>query len=219
MTWSRAEGPLSGRTCSSKAVELRRRCSCLASNQRREARPGQLPPAPQRRSPQSGRRVRQRRSLLQRTLLHADPAERAAYLASLTPGADLDLRGTTIVGDLLNRILTRVADPATGRSMIGTARFETATFTGDAVFHGAAFTGVAGFSGVAFTGRARFNADHAALRRPRSGLRTGSQSGASTCPLPSRGRDDEAPVVGQYRSRKYRASVVTTGTSIRRLAE
>jgi uncharacterized protein YjbI with pentapeptide repeats len=91
-----------------------------------------------------------------RCLLHADPAERAAYLASLAPGADLDLRGTTIAEASLNRILTQVTDPATGESRFGTAQFSSATFTGDAQFSGVTFTGIAEFTGATFTRPARF---------------------------------------------------------------
>lgn len=76
-----------------------------------------------------------------RCLAHADAAEQAGYLASLSPGADLDLRGTTLDGPLLSRILTAVADPATRRPTVGTARFDAVTFTGDAWFDSAVFAG------------------------------------------------------------------------------
>ncbi|MET9116714.1 hypothetical protein ABZX38_21340 [Streptomyces longwoodensis] len=43
-------------------------------------------------------------------LAHLAAADRDAYLASLTPGADIDHRGTTFTASLLNA----VRDPTTG---------------------------------------------------------------------------------------------------------
>jgi uncharacterized protein YjbI with pentapeptide repeats len=89
-------------------------------------------------------------------LIHVGAAGQAAYLASLSPGADLDLRGTTIDGTLLTRILTAVTDPATHLPTVGTARFDRATFTGDAVFDAVTFSGDAGFNAAIFARGARF---------------------------------------------------------------
>ncbi|MFM9697854.1 pentapeptide repeat-containing protein [Streptomyces europaeiscabiei] len=97
-----------------------------------------------------------------------DEVGRAAYLATLTPGADIDHRGTAFTKDLLDQLLAALRDSATGRPHLGAARFDGATFTGDARFHGATFTGnarfvratfagTAGFGEATFTGEARFN--------------------------------------------------------------
>ncbi|MEV7145418.1 pentapeptide repeat-containing protein [Streptomyces sp. NPDC093084] len=91
-----------------------------------------------------------------RCLRHAEISERDAYLASLAPGADLDLRGTTVGPTLLSRILTVTTDPTADRPTIGTARFDSATFTGSAQFRAATFTGWALFDSATFTGSAGF---------------------------------------------------------------
>ncbi|MCC0575265.1 pentapeptide repeat-containing protein [Streptomyces californicus] len=69
---------------------------------------------------------------------------------ALTPGADIDHRGTPFTEDLLHRLLTALHDPTTRQAHIGNARFDGVTFTGDARFHGATFTSNAQFD------RARF---------------------------------------------------------------
>ncbi|MFI6209138.1 pentapeptide repeat-containing protein, partial [Streptomyces sp. NPDC051041] len=89
-------------------------------------------------------------------LAHLADADRDAYLAGLTSGADIDHRGTPFTPELLNRLLTALHDPTTSRPHIGAARFGGATFTGDARFEGATFTGDAWFGGATFTGDARF---------------------------------------------------------------
>ncbi|MBB5940058.1 pentapeptide repeat-containing protein [Streptomyces zagrosensis] len=89
-------------------------------------------------------------------LAHLADTDRDAYLNGLTPGADIDHRGTPITEDLLDRLLTALHDPTTRRPHIGTAWFDGATFIGTAWFAGAAFTGDAQFGGVTFTGEAWF---------------------------------------------------------------
>ncbi|PWS40057.1 metal transporter [Streptomyces sp. ZEA17I] len=100
-------------------------------------------------------------------LAHLADTDRDAYLNGLTPGADIDHRGTPFTEDLLHRLLTALHDPTTGQAHIGTAEFGgaaftgnawfgDATFTGDAWFGGATFTGDAGFGGAAFSGDAWF---------------------------------------------------------------
>ncbi|WP_406430313.1 pentapeptide repeat-containing protein [Streptomyces sp. NBC_00631] len=91
-----------------------------------------------------------------RCLTHADTAEQTAYLTSISPGANLDLRGTTITEVVLAQILTRVTDPVTGEPRIGDATFDSATFTGTAWFGSAMFTGIAGFNSVTFNREAKF---------------------------------------------------------------
>ncbi|MFF2523530.1 pentapeptide repeat-containing protein [Streptomyces liangshanensis] len=89
-------------------------------------------------------------------LAHLDAAARNAYLAALSPGADVDHRGTTITGPLLDALLAVLRDPATGAPRLGDARFESATFEGDAVFTSATFTGDAAFGSATFEGGAWF---------------------------------------------------------------
>lgn len=111
-------------------------------------------------------------------LVHLSEADRAAYLADLEPGGDLDHRGTPLTGELLRELLTAVTDPATHRPRIGTARFDGAQIGGDAVFtrvtidgdvrldgaviggnawfDGATIDGVAGFDEASFSGVASF---------------------------------------------------------------
>lgn len=85
-------------------------------------------------------------------LAHLTDADRAAHLASLTPGADVDHRGTPFTQELLTALLTALRDPAIRRPRIGTARFDGARFAGGADFGGACFTGDAWFSGARFAG-------------------------------------------------------------------
>ncbi|RLL68608.1 pentapeptide repeat-containing protein [Streptomyces sp. Z26] len=87
-------------------------------------------------------------------LAHLDEADRAAYLAALTPGADLDHRGTPFTQALLDRLLAAVHDDAERRPRTGAASFAGAVFAGDVDFRGTAFTGAADFDDATFTGRA-----------------------------------------------------------------
>ncbi|MYU36466.1 pentapeptide repeat-containing protein [Streptomyces sp. SID8358] len=89
-------------------------------------------------------------------LAHLPEADRTAYLATLSPGADIDHRGTSFTPDLLSQLLTALTDPNTGRLHAGAARFGEATFSGDAPFNRAFFSGDAGFDGATFLGVARF---------------------------------------------------------------
>ncbi|WP_348638477.1 pentapeptide repeat-containing protein [Streptomyces sp. HYC2] len=91
-------------------------------------------------------------------LAHLADADRDAYLASLTPGTDIDHRGTTFTGPLLDALLDALRDPATGHPRLGYARFEWATFQGDARFESATFQGDALFESATFQGGAGFNA-------------------------------------------------------------
>ncbi|MFC4611545.1 pentapeptide repeat-containing protein [Streptomyces maoxianensis] len=101
-----------------------------------------------------------------RCLAHLDPDDRAAYLATLTPGANVDHRGTPFTESLLTALLRPLRGPATDRYLLGIAQFGGATFTGDAWFNNATFTlgrfneatftGDAWFSGATFTDDASF---------------------------------------------------------------
>ncbi|MGW1472000.1 pentapeptide repeat-containing protein [Streptomyces olivaceus] len=91
-------------------------------------------------------------------LAHLAGTDRDAYLAGLTPGADIDHRGTTFTESLLDALLDALRDPTTGSPRIGTAGFESATFEGTAGFEVATFEGIAGFGSVTFQTIADFRA-------------------------------------------------------------
>ena len=89
-------------------------------------------------------------------LAHLADPDRTAYLASLTPGADIDHRGTSFTRQLLTALLDALRDPATGNPHLGDALFSGAQFSGAAWFRGAQFSGSANFSGARFSRRAEF---------------------------------------------------------------
>lgn len=96
-----------------------------------------------------------------RCLTHLNPDELEKCLGALSPGQCVDLRGTMITGELLDRILA-----ATGH-VLGRARFDQArflaparfgdvTFGADASFDRACFDGLASFFGAKFNGNVSF---------------------------------------------------------------
>ncbi|MGJ5898438.1 pentapeptide repeat-containing protein [Streptomyces niveiscabiei] len=85
-------------------------------------------------------------------LAHLDSAERAAHLASLPPGADLDHRGTPFTQSLLDELLAPLRDPGSGRARVGEASFDEVRFTGDAEFEGIDFGGFCSFASAVFDG-------------------------------------------------------------------
>ncbi|MFG2233599.1 pentapeptide repeat-containing protein [Streptomyces sp. NPDC048723] len=89
-------------------------------------------------------------------MAHLEEAGRAAYLAVLAPGADLDHRGTRLSQRLLGELLSALYDDPSDEVRIGTARFEGATFTSRAWFESVTFTGDANFHEATFTGTAEF---------------------------------------------------------------
>ncbi|WP_063819989.1 pentapeptide repeat-containing protein [Streptomyces caniscabiei] len=100
-------------------------------------------------------------------LAHLPDAERFAYLASLTPGTDIDHRGTPFTATLLSSLLGALRAPD-GHPRLGTASFDRATFHDDAQFGSATFErnayfwdatfhGDALFASVTFNGDAGFN--------------------------------------------------------------
>ncbi|MFJ4498774.1 pentapeptide repeat-containing protein [Streptomyces sp. NPDC088864] len=89
-------------------------------------------------------------------LAHLTDTDRDTYLAGLTPGADIDHRGTPFTEDLLNRLLDAVRDPTTTHPHLGTAEFVGAQFSGDARFEGAQFSGGARFEWAQFSGDVSF---------------------------------------------------------------
>ncbi|MFF2132881.1 pentapeptide repeat-containing protein [Streptomyces olivochromogenes] len=89
-------------------------------------------------------------------LAHLADADRDAYLAGLTPGRDIDHRGTPFTEGLLNQLLGALRDPATAHPRFGIAWFGSATFEGNAGFGSATFEGYASFGSVTFKGDAGF---------------------------------------------------------------
>ncbi|MFK8906857.1 pentapeptide repeat-containing protein, partial [Streptomyces sp. YS-3] len=85
-------------------------------------------------------------------LAHLADADRGTYLAGLSPGADIDHRGTPFTQELLTQLLNALHDPLTTRPHLGDAHFEGAQFSGDVWFGGAKFSGIAQFNGAQFSG-------------------------------------------------------------------
>ncbi|MEU9578831.1 pentapeptide repeat-containing protein [Streptomyces chilikensis] len=85
-------------------------------------------------------------------LRHLSAEDRTAYLASLTPGSDLDHSGTTFDTPLLDALLEPLRDRGSGSRHIANACFEDATFNGPATFNGTTFSSDADFTGAKFTG-------------------------------------------------------------------
>ncbi|MFF8096942.1 hypothetical protein [Streptomyces sp. NPDC016675] len=92
-------------------------------------------------------------------LAHLQENDRAAYLAALSPGADIDHRGTPFTSELLGQLLAVLRDPDTGHIHIGDANFEAASLSCDARFDEATFSGDAGFPKATFSAAAS-SADH-----------------------------------------------------------
>jgi hypothetical protein len=91
-------------------------------------------------------------------LAHLDEADRAAYLATLSPGTSIGHRGTSFTPELLNQLLAALRDAATGQPHIGVALFAEASFSGVARFDKVSFSGHAAFvfDGASFCGDAWF---------------------------------------------------------------
>lgn len=90
-------------------------------------------------------------------LAHLTEADRAAHLATLSPGDDIDCRGTSFTVELLDELLDALVDPSTGRPHLGNAIFYRARFTGRVDFRESIFTGVALFFETTFNGHAIFH--------------------------------------------------------------
>lgn len=95
-----------------------------------------------------------------RCLTHVAAVERAEYLHALRPGAEVDLRGTTLGDDLLGHLLLALREPGVGQVRVGRARFDRARFTGDWATPGGEFEGAASFDRAVFEGGAGFDAVH-----------------------------------------------------------
>ncbi|MFJ8510790.1 pentapeptide repeat-containing protein [Streptomyces avermitilis] len=100
-------------------------------------------------------------------LAHLSDTHRDTYLAGLTPGDDIDHRGTPFTTHLLHRLLDALRDPATRKCQWGTADFDEAQFSnawfgraqffGNAGFRSAQFSGFAVFGGAQFSDNAEFS--------------------------------------------------------------
>lgn len=111
-------------------------------------------------------------------LAHLGASDRIGYLTTLSPGDDIDHRGTTFSSTLLDELLNALSDRATSRPRLGaalfhgaafataefigatfssTARFDEVTFSAAAGFEGAEFSAQVGFEEVTFAGIAGFN--------------------------------------------------------------
>ncbi|MFD9476810.1 SAV_2336 N-terminal domain-related protein [Streptomyces nojiriensis] len=99
----------------------------------------------------------------ERCLAHLDIEDQEAYLGTLSPGAPVDLRGTTFDHGLLPRLLMAFQPSVPGPARVGAAAFDRARFaegwtrpdiefSDRASFVRATFAGRAGFAGAAFAG-------------------------------------------------------------------
>ncbi|MGW1761658.1 pentapeptide repeat-containing protein [Streptomyces mirabilis] len=90
-------------------------------------------------------------------LAHLTETDRDAYLDGLTPGADIDHRGTPFTEPLVESLLRALHDPTIGRPHFGASSFQEAHFSGAAMFRGVLFSGAASFQGAGFFGDAFFD--------------------------------------------------------------
>lgn len=93
-------------------------------------------------------------------LAHLNQRDQAAELAALSPGASIDLRGTSISTELLSRLLEALTPEDEDAPRIGDALFRQVTFTGAASFRRAVFTGGSAFTGARFEEAADFHETH-----------------------------------------------------------
>ncbi|WP_318839622.1 pentapeptide repeat-containing protein [Streptomyces arboris] len=101
-------------------------------------------------------------------MAHLNEADRVAYLSTLAPGSRIDLRGTPLTQELLNRLFDALRSRSTDPPHFGEALFEEAYFSDDVQFDyvsflesvefdEAVFFGGASFVGAEFSGFARFD--------------------------------------------------------------
>lgn len=92
---------------------------------------------------------------------HLTPDALRDALGALSPGKDLDLRGTALDWDLLEQILDALRDPQDGRPRVGNGRFEHANFSGGklsdgVLLNGVVFSGEVSFWNATFSGWIQF---------------------------------------------------------------
>ncbi|MGW5463723.1 pentapeptide repeat-containing protein [Streptomyces sp. NPDC003996] len=89
-------------------------------------------------------------------LAHLADTDRAAYLAGLTSGSDIDHRGTPFTEALLTALLDALRDRTTGKPRVGNARFDRAQFSATAGFYRVVFSGAVWFTDAQFSGTSWF---------------------------------------------------------------
>jgi hypothetical protein len=89
--------------------------------------------------------------------VHLDRAQLEAALDDVSPGDDLNLRGTEVLPGLLLSILYRMRVAGVGQARVGSALCERASFPDGAPFGGTIFLRAADFSEAVFGGIAAFN--------------------------------------------------------------
>ncbi|MFI8490098.1 pentapeptide repeat-containing protein, partial [Streptomyces rubrogriseus] len=109
-------------------------------------------------------------------LAHLSDADRGAYMAGLTPGAEVDHRGTTFTASLLTALLNALRDPSTGNARLGLAWFDSAIFEGDADFGSVSFEDDARFMSAVFKSRAEFDS---AIFKSHAGFMSATFEGAA----------------------------------------
>ncbi|WP_327749994.1 pentapeptide repeat-containing protein [Streptomyces europaeiscabiei] len=95
----------------------------------------------------------------EKCLAHLTSVERAAHLAALGPGADIDARGVPFTEPLLAELLAAHYDRNDNLCRFGDGLFDEAVFTEDAKFRRTTYDGNVAFSGSAQFHRARFNGE------------------------------------------------------------
>ncbi|MFI8192001.1 pentapeptide repeat-containing protein [Streptomyces sp. NPDC085946] len=119
-------------------------------------------------------------------------ADRAAYLAALSPGTNIDHRGTPFTTELLDQLLDALHDPTTDTPRIGVAQFSEASFSGTAWFKQASFSGGARFDEASFSGPAEFDGASFSGTAEFSGTSFSDQAGFDEASFSSIARFDEA---------------------------
>ncbi|MGW6401254.1 hypothetical protein [Streptomyces sp. NPDC055134] len=71
-------------------------------------------------------------------MAHLTEADRDVYLDHLTPGAEIDLRGTPVTEELLQDLLRALHDPIIDEPHFGSVACQEARFLGAASFQGGA---------------------------------------------------------------------------------
>lgn len=129
-------------------------------------------------------------------LAHVGGTERLAYLAGLTPGADVDHRGTSFTEALLGQLLEALVDPSTMRPRLGAARFQDARFEGDARFAEVHFAGTAQFARAQFHRAARFDGSQFDRKAHFGGVRFAERTSFRSAQFADVAWFDQAQVVG-----------------------
>ncbi|MFJ1758680.1 pentapeptide repeat-containing protein [Amycolatopsis sp. NPDC088138] len=95
---------------------------------------------------------------IDRCLAHLDPTDLDTFLSELSPGADIDVRGTTLDSELIRRLTQAFTprDSSPPRAQLGRADFRDATFTEPADFDNTTFSGDTYFDDATFTEDASF---------------------------------------------------------------